>query len=48
MDLKKINGSKNDYWDILNITVYLFYFNLFRTGQRINYKNLENGFSKIH
>jgi hypothetical protein len=31
---KALQGSKNDYWDILSITTNLFYFYLFRTDKR--------------
>ena len=34
---KGFNGSKCDYWDILNITTNLFDFYLFRTEDKINY-----------
>jgi len=44
MDCKKnLNGAKSDYWDILNITVYLFLF-LFRTDDKINYKKFRKWF----
>ena len=32
------NGSKNDYWNILSITTNLFYYYIFRTDDKINYK----------
>jgi hypothetical protein len=32
------NGSKSNFYDILNITGNLFYYNWFRTEQTINYK----------
>ena len=35
---KALQGSKNDYWDILSITTNLFYYYLFRTDETINYK----------
>jgi hypothetical protein len=35
---KALQGSKNDYWDILSITTNLFYYYLFRTDEKINYK----------
>jgi hypothetical protein len=34
---KALQGSKNDYWEILSITTNLFYYYLFRTEQTINY-----------
>jgi hypothetical protein len=39
MDFKKaLQGSENDYWEILSITTNLFYFYLFRTDETINLK----------
>ena len=35
---KALQGSKNDYWDILNIMPNLFYYYLFRTDETMNYK----------
>ena len=35
---KALQGSKNDYWEILSITTNLFYYYLFRTDGTINYK----------
>jgi hypothetical protein len=35
---KGLNGSKCDYWDILNITTNLFYHHLSGTEETINYK----------
>ena len=35
---RALQGSKNDYWEILSITTNLFYFYLFRTEETINYK----------
>ena len=36
--LKKcFNGSKSGYWDILNITTYLFYYYSFRTEETFKY-----------
>jgi hypothetical protein len=37
---KALQGSKNDYWDILSITTNLFYYYLFRTDETINYKKI--------
>ena len=37
---KALQGSKNDYWDILSITTSLFYYYLFRTEETINYKKI--------
>ena len=34
---KALQGSKNDYWEILIITTNLFYYYLFRTEETINY-----------
>jgi hypothetical protein len=34
---KALQGSKNDYWHILSITTHLFYYNLFRTEDKMNY-----------
>ena len=35
---KALQGSENDYWEILSITTNLFYFYLFRTDETINLK----------
>ena len=35
---KALQGSKNDYWEILSITTNLFNYCLFRTDETINYK----------
>ncbi len=35
---KALQGSKNDYWEILSSTTNLFYYYLFRTEEKINYK----------
>ena len=35
---KALQGSKNDYWEILSITANLFHSYLFRTEETINYK----------
>ena len=35
---KALQGSKNDYWEILSITANLFHYYLFRTEETINYK----------
>jgi hypothetical protein len=43
---KALQGSKNDYWDILSITTNLFYYFLFRTEYKINYKNFRKWFLK--
>ena len=37
---KALQGSKNDYWEILSITTNLFYYYLFRTDETINYKKI--------
>jgi hypothetical protein len=37
---KALQGSKNDYWEILSITTNLFYYCLFRTDETINYKKI--------
>jgi hypothetical protein len=37
---KALQGSKNDYWEILSITTNLFYYYLFRTGETIKYKKI--------
>ena len=37
---KALQGSKNDYWEILSITTNLFYYYLFRTEETINYKKI--------
>ena len=34
---KALQGSKNDYWDILSITTNLFCYYLFRTEEKIHY-----------
>ncbi len=31
---KALQGSKNDYWEILSITTNLFYYYLFRTEEQ--------------
>ena len=39
MDFKKaLQGSENDYWEILSITTNLYYYYLIRTEETINYK----------
>ena len=43
---KALQGSKNDYWDILSITTNLFYYYLFRTEETINYKKNRLWFSR--
>ena len=35
---KALQGSKNDYWNILSITTNFFYYYLFRKDETINYK----------
>ncbi len=35
---KALQGSKNDYWEILSITTNLFYYCLFSTDEIINFK----------
>jgi hypothetical protein len=35
-----LQGSKNDYWEILSITTNSFYCYLFRTEETINYKKI--------
>jgi hypothetical protein len=42
---KALQGSKNDYWDILSTTTNLFYY-LFRTEEKINYKKIRKRFLK--
>jgi len=37
---KDLQGSKDDYWEILSITTNLFYYYLFRTDETINYKKI--------
>jgi len=37
---KALQGSKNDYWDILSITTNLFHYYLFRTDETINYNKI--------
>ena len=37
---KALQGSKNDYWMILNITTNLFYYYLFRREETINFKKI--------
>ena len=37
---KALQGSKNDYWEILSITTNLFYYYLFRTDETINYTKI--------
>ncbi len=37
---KALQGSKNDYWEILSITTNLFYYYSFRTDETINYKKI--------
>ena len=41
---KCLNGSKCNYWDILKITAYLFYYYLFRVEDKINYTNFRKWF----
>ena len=41
---KALQGSKNDYWEILSITTNLFYYYLFRTDETINYKKIRKWF----
>jgi hypothetical protein len=43
---KSFNGSKSDYWDILNFTVYLFYYHIFRTENKIRYHFFRKWFRK--
>ncbi len=43
---KALQGSKNDYWEILSITTNLFYYYLFRTEETINYKKNRLWFSQ--
>ena len=43
---KALQGSKNDYWEILSITTNLFYYYLFRTEETINYKKIRLWFSQ--
>jgi hypothetical protein len=37
---RALESSKNDYWEILSITTNLFYYYLFRTEDKINYKTI--------
>ena len=41
---KALQGSKNDYWMILNITTNLFYYYLFRREETINFKKIRSWF----
>ena len=43
---KALQGSKNDYWEILSITTNLFYYHLYRTEDKINYKKFRKWFLK--
>ncbi len=45
---KALQGSKNDYWEILSITTTLLFYYFFRTEEIINYKKFVYGFVKIH
>ncbi len=38
---RALESSKNDYWEILSITTNLFYYYLFRTEDKINYKTIQ-------
>jgi len=37
---RALESSKNGYWEILSITTNLFYYYLFRTEDKINYKKI--------
>jgi hypothetical protein len=43
---KALQGSKNDYWEILSIKTNLFYYYLFRTEKTINFKKIRLWFSQ--
>ena len=45
---KALQGSKNDYWEILSITTTLLFYYFFRTEEIINSKKFVYGFVKIH
>jgi len=37
---RALESSKKDYWEILSITTNIFYYYLFRTEDKINYKTI--------
>ena len=41
-----LNGSKSVFWDVLNITVQLFSYNLFRTENKMNHNFFRKWVSK--
>ncbi len=43
---KALQGSKNDYWQILSITANVFYYYLFRTEDKLDYQFFRKRFLK--